>query len=416
MSGSAEMHFGLENLDPAHVVQLDLGSELLRQNFIRELSQWATRPPFYAVHAGAVQVICSRYADAVEIYRDRERFSVEVPSAPGYERFDKFMGVQTLAQLDGARHDRLRSLMSKPFGPAAVAGYKQQIVAAIESLLDDIAAQAPHFDAQQDLGQKLIPAILLDRMFHLNDEQKQAFKEMSELIPLATRIPAGGKFPQEYRDGFARTRAVINRLIDERRATPGGDLISALVTIEEAGDRLTADELYDQIFTITAGALQSTASSLVAVLWVLGKRSELFEQIKIDPTLIPAAIEEALRYHGAGFLSFPRFATVDTEVGGTPIYKGMTVRVSPQAASYDPLVYPDPLTVDIHRKAPTALVFGSGVHHCLGNRLARLVLTMTLERLLARFPNLRLADADKMPHYRGQVSETQIASLPMRFD
>ena len=403
-------------LDPGRVIHLDLASEDLRRNFIVELAQWAKRPPFYAVHDGSVQVVCGRYDDALEVYRDRERFSVEVPRRPGFEAFDKFMGVETLTQLDGARHDRLRRLMSTPFGGAAMSGLRDDIAAAVEALLDAIATRGGVFDAQADLGQHLMPKVLLDIMFRMDEAQQDAFREMSRVIPLATRIPPGGAYPDEYRQAFTRSRAVINALIDERRARPGTDFISTLIAIEDEGDRLSRNELYDQIFTITAAALQSTASSLVAVLWVLGRRPEQFDQVKADLALVPQAIEEALRYHGPGFLSFPRFATLNTQVGGTTIRKGMVVRLSTQAANLDPTQYPNPLEVDIHRKPQGTLVFGAGLHHCLGRILARLVLKLTVERLLARLPGLRLVDPDFTPTYRGQVSETQIASLPMRFD
>jgi cytochrome P450 len=400
-------------LQQDRVVPLDLADEALRENFIAEIAEWAKHPPFYAVHGGSLQVIVSRYKDAIEVYRDRERFSVKVPKAPGFERFDKFMGVVTLAQMDGEHHDRIRRLMSPAFNPRAITALEPEIIETIDDLFDRAEATGRQFDAMGDFATYLMPRILLDLMFRLDAPQKAAFTRMSEVIPMATRIPPGGEFPQEYKDAFAHSRTVINALIDERRSNPGDDFVSVLVTTKEQGDQLTDTELYDQIFTVTASALQSTASSFAAIVYVLLKFRDQWEELKRRPELVPQAIEECLRYHGAGFLSFPRFATVDTEVGGTEIRQGMTLRISPQGACLDPEHYPDPLKVDIHRNPKDLLIFGGGPHLCLGNRLARFVLQVSLERFLRRYPDARLADPDFRPSYRGQVSETQIASLPL---
>jgi cytochrome P450 len=133
-----------------------------------------------------------------------------------------------------------------------------------------------------------------------------------------------------------------------------------------------------------------------------------------DPGLIPDAIEECLRIASNGYFTFARIATRDTEVGGTPIRKGMIVRPSPLAANYDPTVFPDPLRFDIHRKPKRILSFAVGPHHCVGNILGRTTITIAIRRLLARFPNARLADPDFVPVYGGSVGELRLQSLPMR--
>jgi cytochrome P450 RapN len=403
----------LRTLDPDKVVYLDLGDEDLRENFIEETAKWAALPPFYAVHDGALQVICGRYSDVMEVYLDRDRFSVELPKGPGFERFDKFMGVEQLAQIDGVRHDRLRRIMNPFFGPAAIEGMRDKITAVVDGLIDTIEAGGDEFDAQEDFAAHLMSRVLLNIMCGMDADQAYTFDRLSELIPMASRIPPGGEYPTVYRNALVRTREVITQLIAERAAKPGSDLISALASKEGEEGALTPTELYDQIFTITAAALQSTASSICSVLWALGRNPDQFELVKSDPGLIPAAIDECLRYHGPGFLSFPRFATRDTEVGGTEIKAGMLVRLSQQAACLDAAQFPDPLKVNIQRERRSAPIFGAGVHICLGNRLARFVIGICLGCLIERFPNLRLTDVNFRPKYRGQASETQIAVLPM---
>jgi cytochrome P450 len=404
----------LEELDPAMIEPLNIRDEKLRNNFIEITAGWALRPPFYAVHEGVAQVICGRYRDVMEVYRDRERFSVEIPPGPGFEAYDKFAGVEQLAQLDGARHDRLRKLANPPFGPASLGKLKERAVAVIDRLIGVIEAHGDIFDAQADFASLLVPEILLKVICGMNDAQAECFLDMSAAIPAASRIPPGGSYPEDYLDALARTRAAIDELIAERRAHPGGDVISAWVQLAEDGDALNAKELHDLIFTITAAALQSTASGICSVLWILGRNPAQFALVKSEPALIPGAVVECLRVHGPGLLSFPRFATLDTEIGGTPVPKGMVVLVSQQAACLDPVQFANPLCVDVRRDVRSAPVFGAGPHICLGSRLAKMIIELSLEQLIAHFPDIDLAEARFQPAYRGQTQETQIACLPMR--
>jgi cytochrome P450 len=125
------------------------------------------------------------------------------------------------------------------------------------------------------------------------------------------------------------------------------------------------------------------------------------------------AICECLRVHGAGYLTFTRFSTLDTEVGGMRIPCATPVILSPQAASFDPEEYPDPLRFDIQRPQTNILTFGFGEHFCIGFRLARLTMRTGLLALMRRFPGLRLADPDFQLLYTGQVSELSPKTLPM---
>jgi cytochrome P450 len=137
------------------------------------------------------------------------------------------------------------------------------------------------------------------------------------------------------------------------------------------------------------------------------------QQLIHDPSLIPEAVEECFRIASNGYFTFPRIATVDTEVGGTFIRQGMIVRPSPQAANYDPSVYHDPLRFDIHRHPKRIMTFGAGPHHCIGNVLGRMTIQVAIRQLLARFPRARLAEPDFVPIYGGSTGELRMKSLPM---
>lgn len=402
----------LASLDQSKIKRIDLGSDETKENMRRMCAQWATEAPFYVPRDGHVIVICGRHADALEVYQDRERFMNAVPKEPGYEMFDKFMGVRVLAQMDGEPHDRVRRLMNIALAPKAVNQLETEVAARIDGLLDKIEAKGPGFDGMQDFAQHLITEALLGAMLQLDDEQKGTFLEMHRVIPLITYTEAGHSYPEECTRAFANARAMIDSMVAERRAQPREDFITQLIEARDSGDKLKDEEMFDQIFTLTAGALSGTTLSAGAVLYTLYSHPDAVAYVQQTPSEIPAVIAEAQRWHSGGYMTFPRFAQCDTEVGGTKILKGMVVRVCPQAAHLDPTVYPDPLKFDVMRN-PRNIAFGSGPHLCLGHFFAKLVLRSAIERLTTRFPNAQLIDRNMKLSYGGSVGELKIKSLPM---
>ncbi|MER7460034.1 cytochrome P450 [Micromonospora sp. NPDC126480] len=402
------------NLDPALIFEIDVNSDAFKQRWMDHMTEWSTRPPFYAVWDETVMVMVGRHADAMEVFSDRERFSVELPARVGFERFDKFYGVEVLTQKDGADHDRLRRLSAPAYGPAAMRKFDQEMSRILDEMLDVLPTDGSVFDIVELFGDHLMVRIMLDGMFRLDERQRAVFNQMRAVIPMATTLPPGAEFPQVYVDAFTATRATIHELIAERRASPGDDIISRLVHAREDDDQFTDKELHDAIFTLCATALQSTVSAMSGLLIALWKNPDQLAAVRSDRSLIPSAVEEGLRLHGPALFTFPRFALEDTSVGGTPIHKGMIVRVAPAAANLDPSVYPNPLTFDARRNPQKTLSFGWGSHICIAQRLARMILNRSLERILDRFPTLELADIDFTPTYRGQAGELVPASIIMR--
>jgi cytochrome P450 len=408
MSGT----INIAELDPAKVLRIDLGSQETKARMLDYCAEWGRREPFYVPRDGHVIVICGRHADALEVYQDRERFSNAVPKEKGFEMFAKFMDVRVLAQMDGAPHDRIRRLMSPAMAPKAVNRLERQIVEAVDELLDKVEAGGPSFDGMKDFGDHLIVEALLTKMLGLTPAQKAVFLEMHRVIPLITYTEAGNSYPEECLRAFADARALIDEIVAERHERPGDDLISDLIAVRDEGDKLSDHEMFDQIFTVTAGALSGTTLSIGGILYALYKHPDVIKVLRGDPGLISSAVAECQRWYVGGYMTFPRFATCDTEVGGTQIKKGMVMRVCPQAAHYDPSVYPDPLRFDIHRN-PRNIAFGSGPHLCLGHHFAKLLLRIAVERLIQRFPDARLVDPAMSLQLGGSVGELRILSLPM---
>lgn len=401
----------VENVEEK-LVDVDLGGDYIRQNLATILPQWATRPPIYVPAGDTVQVVCNRYADVMEVFKDRERFSVEPPTRdPGM--FDRFLGMKSLAMLDGREHDRLRRLVAPTFAPGNVQRQADIVSRVVNQLLDSVEQKGGTFDVMGDVAMHLVAQVLLSEMLKMKPDQVAAFIAAGDAIGAVSQLRPGEAVPDTIRTAFADGRHTVEALIAERRGAPGDDMISSLILARDAGDRMTDSELFDQIFIICAAALTTTAGSLGGLLLSLGRNPDQFDQVKADLTLVPAAVEEGLRFHGPGFLAFPRFATADTSVGGTAISKGTVVHCSFQAACYDPLVFPDPMRFDIHRRPKGIMIFGAGPHHCLGQTLARLILQTSLKVLVERFPKLALADPDFQPRYHGEFGEALMVELPM---
>ena len=403
----------LAELDRDKIVDLDFTSAEFRRDAHRHVAGWARRPPFYVLGNGPPQVIVGRYAHVHEVFSDPERFASKLPKGPGFEQYDKFMGFEFMTQMDGEQHARLRRLLMQAFSSRRIAEVESSIAKVIEGMLDDIERRGPAFDAMTDYGAKLVVGALVATMMGLNAERQQILLDYQEMLPVATAVKPGQPYPPECRLATKRAVDLAHEVIAERRAGLRSDFLGDLVQARDQGDKLNDQELFGMIFGLF-GALAATSRSAGGALYTLYSHADQRTQLIRDPALIPDAIEECLRIASNGYFTFARIATRDTEVGGTAILKGMVVRPSPLAANYDPDVFPDPLRFDIHRKPKRILSFATGPHHCVGNILGRTTITIAIRRLLARFPNARLADPDFVPVYGGSVGELRLKSLPMR--
>jgi cytochrome P450 len=249
-------------------------------------------------------------------------------------------------------------------------------------------------------------------MMGFNKVRRQILLEYQDMLPLATATKPGKPYPPECQRAMKRAADLAHEVIAERRAGLRSDFLNDLVQARDHGDKLSDDELFGMIFGLF-GALAATSRSAGGALYTLYTHDDQRAQLIRDSSLIPDAVEECLRIASNGYFTFARIATRDTAVGGTDIRKGMIVRPSPLAANYDPDVFPDPLRFDIHRRPKRILSFATGPHHCVGNILGRTTITIAIRRLLARFPDARLADPVFEPVYGGAVGELRLRSLPM---
>src|SRR4249919_341934 len=181
--------------DSSKVVSLDFASADFRQNAHRLVAGWAQQPPFYVLGDGPPQVIVGRYADVSEVFLDAERFASQLPRGPGYEQYDKFMGIEFMTQMDGERHARLRRLLMPAFSSRRMAQVEADITKIVETMLDDIERQGPAFDGMTQYGAKLVVGALVATMMGFDEGRQQILLDYQDALPLATSTKPGQPYP-----------------------------------------------------------------------------------------------------------------------------------------------------------------------------------------------------------------------------
>ncbi|MEU1817198.1 cytochrome P450 [Streptomyces roseifaciens] len=294
---------------------------------------------------------------------------------------------ESINLMDPPAHSRLRGLLAGAFGERQVEELRPRTRRTVEGLLD---AMADH-GSPADVSDWLAAPLPLNTVFELLDVPGP---DRAPLRRWATAMMSPGT-PDcaAAAEGKAGLRAYFAELTAARRRRPGSDLLSALAAVREDGEFLDAREVAVMGMLLLVTGHNTSAHQISNIIYTLLTHPEQLARLRARPELLPAAVEELLRFipyrQGVGI---PRQATEDVELDGVTIRAGETVHVSYLAANRDELVYDRPDDLDLERQdAPAHLTFGHGTHHCLGAPLARMELQVAIGTLLTRFPDLRLA-------------------------
>ena len=321
-----------------------------------------------------------------------------------------------VSHTDPPDHTRLRRLVHMAFTPAVVADIRPRIQRIVDGLVDR-AETGKRIDVIADFAYPLpvtvvcewlgIPARDRDQ-FTTWVEDIVAFIDGSEL-ELANVAEQSLRSLLELTDYF-------DEIVQERQRYPREDLISALVAIEEEGDRLSADELFAMCVQMLVGGHDTTTGLIGNGLLALLQHPAELEKLQADPSLIGTAVEEFLRFESPGPRD-TRLVLEDLEIGGQPIREGQAVVLMLGAANRDPAQFPDPDRLDICRRPNKHVAFGWGIHFCLGAPLARLMGEIALNTILRRLPKIRFADKEfsHNPPWREAVGLRMLKSLPVVF-
>jgi cytochrome P450 len=356
--------------------------------------------------------VISRYAEADAILRDHKRFSNNAsnqsrrrgPRAAGIEN----PGGLSMLFLDQPDHTRLRALVSKAFTPPAIAALASRVDAIVSELIGQIPDPA-NFDLIETLAYPL-PVIVMAELLGMPGRDRAQFKHWSDK---RARVLEPTITPPEIQEANRATHemdAYFRGVIEERRQSPREDLISTLVAAEEAGDKLSSDELLVMLRLLMIAGNETTTNLIGNGMLALLRNPEQLQLLRKHPELMEQAVGELLRYDPPVQMDF-RIAKVDLELGGKKIAAQQGVLTLLGAANRDPAVFPDPERLDITRSNASHLAFGRGIHHCLGAPLARLEGRAAFSALLERFDDLHLLQ--ERADFRDNVVLRGLRKLPI---
>ncbi len=347
-------------------------------------------------------VTLMRMADIVDVTHRPEVRST--PAGP-----DAFLGAPEALiplQIDGDAHRNYRRLLDPLFAPRAVARLEEHVRRLADGLIDRFA-ETGEVEFYQEFCVPLPCTIFL------------------ELLGL----PLGDlEFLLWFKDGVIRpdnddhraeaSRRMVEylfRVLEEREAetNPRDDLIGGFMSAEVDGQRLSREEVMNIIFVLVFAGLDTVSASLSCFVAWFARHPDARQRVIDDPTLLPQAIEELLRYESP-VPAIARFAVSDFELGGEQIRAGDSLNLLLCVANLDPAAVPEPLTVDFDRGARSHIDFGIGVHRCLGSHLARMELRVALEALHERIPDYAI-DAERPPVYHNDGGVRTVEPLHLVF-
>jgi len=317
-----------------------------------------------------------------------------------------------LVQLDPPARTRLRRLVNLAFAPRAVTGMRATVEDLVDRMLDE-AQERGELELIRDLAFPL-PATVIAGMLGVPAAERDQFKDWSAKIQ---RFLGSGDahFPYalEAQDSWLRMNAYFQAMLEERTRRPQDDLLSALAAAHDAGDALDEDELVRTCGAMLIAGHETTTNLIASETLALLTHPDQLRAVHQDPFLYPGAVEETLRYDSP-FQSGLRTVAEDVELRGQLLRRGQLVYPILGAANHDPSRFPNPHAFDIRRDASKQGTFGHGIHHCLGAALARLEVPIALERLLGRFPSLRLTPGDA-PRWKRSMVQRGLERLALRW-
>lgn len=311
---------------------------------------------------------------------------------------------------DPPDHTRLRGLVTKAFTARRIEALRERVRAMADGLLDQVMT-AGRMDAIRDLAFPL-PVMVICELLGIPEADRDRFvKGSTSGAPLLDPRPPTRAELDAANFGTQASGLYFEALFEQRRREPRDDLITQLVQAEEAGDRLSTAELRANVNLLFAAGHETTVNLIGNGLAALLRQPEQWRILRDDPSLIPNAVEEILRYESP-VQAVSRMLAEPVELSGVALDRGELLVALIGAANRDPAMFADPNRLDVTRKNPNPLSFGGGIHFCLGAQLARIEAAEVFGVLLRRIPGLRLAAADRVA-WRPSFALRGLMELPV---
>jgi cytochrome P450 len=400
------------------IVPVDVTAATFKANPFPFYAQLRAEAPVFPVMLPTRQRawLITRYDDVLAVLKD-ERFAKDPRSAMTPEQLKKLPWVpsmfkpleRNMLDLDSPDHTRLRALVHKAFTPRLIEQMRDQIQALTNDLLDRV---------ELDGGMNLIadfalplPLTMIGRILGVADRDNQKFHRWT------TTLISGGTNRNLFVliPSVMRFMGYVRKLIKQRRASPGDDLVTALVQAKDGSDQLSEDEILAMIFLLLIAGHETTVNLIGSGSLALLEHPDQLAKLRNEPELIKSAVEELLRYVCPVEMATERYAREDITIAGTTIPRGELVMAVIGSANRDPNSFDNPDALDITRKNNKHLAFGYGPHFCLGASLARLEGQIAISTLIQRMPNLRLNIAPDHIRWRGTFVLRGLEALPVLF-
>ena len=358
--------------------------------------------------------VLSRYIDCVDLLRD-PRFVRNRTTATGGRKspipLPKSLNLLTSSMIleDDPEHRRLRDLVHQAFIPRRLRALSDRIEQLTHELLDQVDTSGTV--NLQEVYCRPIPVTVIAEMVGV----------------AADEVPKLAEYMDSLANGFSGWRLIktglwdlpksvkfVRDLIERKRSDPQDDILTGLIqATDDAGDKLSEDELIAMVFLLIVAGHETTVHLITNAVVTLLTHPQQFAQLKANPDLMDTAIEEILRYNGPIHGTKLAYATEDVKLHGVTIPKGAPVMPLLGAANFDPEFFDNPDQFDITRSPNQHLGFGKGIHYCLGAPLARIETKIALQTLFERFPDMRLAVPEQELVLQKIPGWHRYASLPL---
>lgn len=405
-----------------HTVAPDLTSPGFNADPYPFYARLRAEAPVYRATLPHKQVawLVTRYEDVLGVLKD-ERFvkdrlnavppeqRARTPWVPGVFR----PLTRNMLDVDEPDHTRLRALVRKAFTPRLIERLRGRIQALCDDLLDEMERKG----GTELIGDYALPVpatVIADLLGVPAGDRRKFHRWSNRIVSVSPGAEAGLQGLRLVPSVWAFIR-YLRKQFERRRADPRDDLITALVQAEEAGDKLSEDELLAMAFLLLVAGHETTVNLIGSGTLALLEHPEQLEMLRQNPSLIKPAVEDLLRYTSPVQMATERFAREDVAIAGTTIPRGGLVLAVIGSANRDERQFERPDSLDIAREPNKHLAFGKGIHHCLGAPLARMEAQIAIDALLRRFPNLRLAIAPESLRWRRGVILRGLEKLPLVF-
>jgi cytochrome P450 len=362
--------------------------------------------------------LISRYEDVVVALKDprmaKNRRRVTTSNLVPYERLllPLFRSLQyNMLDLDPPDHTRLRALVHKAFTPRLIEQLRERIQRLADELIDRATARKDEFDLVAEYALP-IPATVIAELLGVPVGDRDRFHRWSNKAISAS----SGRDVLTALPSLLLFMRYVRRLVALRRREPRDDLISALVQVEQAGDRLSADELTSMIFVLLIAGHETTVNLIASGTLALLENRDQLERLRTEPPLLASgtAVEELLRFTSPVQLATERYALEPVQFAGTTIPYGALVHAVIASANHDERQFAEPDRLDLSRTPNPHLAFGQGLHYCLGAPLARLEGQIAFGTLVRRLPELELTITPDSLRWRRGFFLRGLEQLPLR--